>query len=74
MSQRASKLINTHVFFLGLPTGTKLNFIKLITQNHIIWFIRRESLVQLVGPRRTRAEIICWRVDSLVVGVIHACE
>ena len=35
-----------------------------------MWFLRRViSLVQ--APRRTRAEIICLRVD---LEIIHACE
>ena len=32
------------------------------------------SIVQSVAPRKIRAEIICFRVDLLALGVIHACE
>ena len=32
------------------------------------------EVFQYIAPRRTRAEIICWRVDLLALGVIHACE
>ena len=66
MNEPDSKQINQHArIFLRATDWTKLNSIKPVTHNHIIWFVWRSNLVQLVAPRRTRAEIICWRVDSV---------
>ena len=77
MSPRASKLINTQTnyfctYFSWATDRTKLSSNKPITYSHIIWFSRRViSLVQ--APRRTRAEIICLRVDLLALARGHSC-
>lgn len=67
------QIISAHIF-LGATYWIILNSIKLITYYLIFRFSRRLSLVQSLAPRRIRAEIICLRVNLLVLGVIHACQ